>query len=348
MKKIEYGLGIFGDINIDPKTWKSQSMQQRLLEIIEQVKLADELGIDVFAAWEHHREDYAIASPEMLLASLAPVTKNIILSSWVSIISSADPVKLYSDFSTIDLISDSRAEIMAWRWSFIESFPLFWYELKDYDGLFEEKLQLLLEIMKNEKISWSWKYRANLENQTVLPRAKNNWIIPVWIAVWGTPESVIRAAKLGLPVMFAIIGWMRENFEWFINLYKSQYKAAGHDIQNMQIWAHMHTFVADSKDWLIENYYPLYSAQMDRIGKTRGRSHYTLEQFIDSMDSYGALVMWDTQSVANKIGAVVESFWLTRFIAHMDVGWPLHQDMKKSISLYAQQVIPALNNYFSK
>lgn len=346
MKKIEYGLGMFWDITIDPQTWKKQSMQQRLLQIIEQVKLADKLWIDVFAAWEHHRDDFSIASPEMLLASLATVTKNIKLSSGVSVLWSSDPVKLYSDFSTVDLISDGRVEIMAWRWSFIESFPLYGYELKDYEWLFEEKLQLLLEIMKNEKISWSWKYRPSLYNQSIFPRAKNDWKMPVWIAVWWTPESVIRAAKLWLPIIFAIIGWMWENFEPLIDLYKTSYKQFWYDEKNMQIWVHMHTFISDSKHDLIENYFPYYASQMDRIWKSRWRSKFWLDQFIAWMDEYWALVMWDAQQVSNKIASVIEKFWITRFVAHMDIGWPKHEDMLKSIDLYGAKVIPTIKKYF--
>ena len=264
-KKIERGIGMFGDVTFDPGTGKpTQTMQERLHQIIEQVKLADALGVDLFAAGEHHRSDYAISSPEILLSALSTVTSNIKLAS------STDPVKLYQDFATVDLISNGRAEIIAGRGSFTESFPLFGYKLGDYSQLFSEKLDLLLKINETEDLTWSGNYRAPLNNQTVLPRALNEGKLPIWIAVGGTPESVVRAAKLGLPVIFAIIGGMWEHFLPMIELYKDEYTKAGHEIDQMQIGAHIHTFIMEDEQQVIDTYFPLYKSQMDRIGKTRG------------------------------------------------------------------------------
>lgn len=348
-KNIERGIGMFGDVTFDPKTnLPLQTMEDRLGEIIEQIKLADELGVDIFSAGEHHRPDYAIASPEILLAALSTVTKNITLASGVSVISSTDPVKLYQDFATVDLLSHGRAEIIAWRWSFIESFPLFGYDLQDYWELFTEKLDLLLQINKTEHLTWSGKYRAPIHHQNILPRALNNRELPIRIAVGGTPESVLRAAKLGLPIIFAIIGGMREHFIPMIEMYKEEYIKHGHSIHDMQIWAHMHTFVVDDEQDLINRYFPLYKYQMDRIGSSRGRSEYSLEQFQGGMSPQWALCMGNWEQVANKIAMIVKELGLTRFVAHMDIGGPAHDDMLRSIDLYARDIIPALNDYLSK
>ncbi len=345
---IERGIGMFGDVTFDPITNKPvQTMQERLTQIIEQVQLADQLGVDLFAAGEHHRPDYAISSPEILLSALSTVTKNIKLASGVSVISSTDPVKLYQDFATIDLISNGRTEIIAGRGSFTESFPLFGYNLGDYSQLFSEKLDLLLQINETENLTWSGKYRAPIINQSVLPRAVNEGKLPIWIAVGGTPESVIRAAKLGLPVIFAIIGGMWEHFIPMIELYKEEYTKAGHDLAIMQIGAHMHTFVMEDEQQIIDTYFPLYKSQMDRVGTTRWRQPYTLEQFQSGISQRGALLMGSPEQVANKIALIVKTLDLTRFVAHMDIGGPTHEDMMHSIDIYAREIIPAINDYLA-
>src|SRR5690606_33253942 len=196
---MELGISLFGDLQHDPKTGKFQPAQERMQELLEQIQLMDQLGLDYFGVGEHHRPDYVVSSPEILLAAAASVTKNIKLGSAVSVISSSDPVKLFQNFSMVDLLSNGRAEIMAGRGSFIESFPLFGYRLEDYDALFEEKLDLLLKINDQEIITWKGKFRAPLNQQQVLPRPVNDKL-PIWIAVGGTPASVIRAGKLGLPL----------------------------------------------------------------------------------------------------------------------------------------------------
>ncbi len=335
---MELGIGMFGDLTFDKQTNKFQPTGKKLNELIEQVKLADELGIDVFAMGEHHRPDYSVSSPEIILAALSTVTKNIKLASGVSVLSSADPVKLYQDFATVDLISGQRAEIIAGRGSFIESFPLFGYDLKDYNELFEEKLNLLLQINENETLTWEGKFRAALHEQTVYPRAERQ--IPVWVAVGGTPESVVRAARLGLPIIFAIIGGMPKQFKPLIDFYKQQYIQFGHDEGKMQVGVHSHTFVADSQQELLDNYYPYYAAQMDRIGKDRGWAPYTKMQFQGGMSPEGALFMGDSSQVIDKMLSTIEMFGLTRFIAHIDIGGPTHKDMMKTIELYGTKVLP--------
>ena len=335
---MELGIGMFGDLTFDRQTQKFQSAKQKLNEIIEQVKLADELGIDVISMGEHHREDYAVSSPEIILSALATVTKRIKLGSGVTVLSSTDPVKVYQDFATVDLISDQRVEIMAGRGSFIESFPLFGYDLKDYNSLFEEKLELLVHLNQNEIINWEGNHRAPIVDQTIYPRPERE--LPIWIAVGGTPESVVRAARLGLPIIFAIIGGMPKQFKPLIDFYKQQYIQFGHDPEKMQIGVHSHTFLADSKQELLDNYFPYYKAQLDRIGKDRGWAPYTQMQFEGGMSPEGALFMGETNQVIDKMIATIELFGLTRFIAHIDVGGPTHKEMMKAIELYGSKVLP--------
>lgn len=335
---MELGIGMFGDLTFDKPSGKYQPASQKFQELIEQVKLADELGIDVFSLGEHHRKDYAVSSPEMVLSALSTVTKNIKLGSGVTVLSSTDPVKVYQDFSTLDLISNQRAEIMAGRGSFIESFPLFGYDLKDYNELFEEKLNLLIELNKNEVINWEGKFRAPIENQTTYPRPER--LLPIWIAVGGTPESVLRAAKLGLPIIFAIIGGMPKQFKPLIDFYKENYRIYGHDVDKMQIGVHAHTFVGNSQQELLENYFPYYKSQMDRIGRDRGWAAYTQMQFEGGMSPEGALFMGDAHQVADKMIQTIEMFGLTRFVAHIDVGGPTHKEMMKAIELYGTKVLP--------
>jgi probable LLM family oxidoreductase len=343
---MELGIGMFGDLTFDKQTRKFQPAKQKLNEIIEQVKLADELGIDVFSIGEHHRADYAVSSPEIILAALATVTKRIKLGSGVTVLSSTDPVKVYQDFATVDLLSNNRAEIIAGRGSFIESYPLFGYDLKDYNSLFEEKLELLLHLNENEVINWEGKHRAPIVNQTIYPQPERK--LPVWIAVGGTPESVLRAARLGLPIIFAIIGGMPRQFKPLIDFYKENYKIYGHDVEKMEIGVHSHTFVSDSQEELIRHYYPYYAAQMDRIGKDRGWQPYTKTQFEGGMSPEGALFMGDAHQVAEKMIQNIELFGLTRFIAHIDVGGPSHMDMMKAIELYGSKVLPEVRKAVGK
>lgn len=336
---MELGIGMFGDLQIDPQTGKIQATQERIQEIIEEIKLMDEVGVDFFGMGEHHRADYAVASPEIILAAAATVTNRIKLGSAVSVLSSADPVKLYQDFATVDLLSNGRAEIMAGRGSFIESFPLFGFDLKDYSGLFEEKLDLLLRLNKMDTINWTGKYRPSLINQSVYPRPVNN-SMPIWIAVGGTTESVIRAGKLGLPVMFAIIGGSPINFKPLFEIYQQAYLDNGHDPEKFQVGVHMHSFFgADSKevaDW----YYPYYSNQMNRIGASRGWPPYQKSQYDYGRSRHGHLIVGDVNESVDKILQMQETFGLTRFSAHMDVGSPDHSKMMKAIEIYGNEIIP--------
>ncbi|MBS1734165.1 MAG: LLM class flavin-dependent oxidoreductase [Bacteroidetes bacterium] len=337
---METGIGMFGDLSLDTNG-KRKPAAQRLEELMAEIRLADEAGLDVFALGEHHREDYAVSSPEIVLAAAASVTKNIKLASAVTVLSSADPVKVYEDFATVDLLSKGRAEIMAGRGSFIESFPLYGYNLADYDKLFEEKLDLLLKINREETVNWKGTLRAPLVNQQVLPRAYNKQL-RVWIAVGGTPESVIRAGRLGLPLIIAIIGGYPRQFKPLVQLYKDEYEKSGHDISKMEIGIHSHSFVAEESQAAADGLYPYYARQMSKIGMERGWPPYSRQQFEAGRTKEGALFVGSPNEIVDKISYMHELFGITRFVAHIDVGGAPHKDLMKTIELYGKEIAPRL------
>lgn len=335
---MELGIGMFGDLQMNAKG-EIQPAGQRLQEIIEEIKLMDELGLDFYGIGEHHRPDYAVSTPEIILAAASTVTKQIKLGSAVSVLSSSDPVRLYQSFATIDLISGGRAELVAGRGSFIESFPLYGYDLENYEDLFEEKLDLLVKINQQEKITWKGKFRTALNNQEILPRAVNNHL-NMWVAVGGTPESVVRAAKLGLPVIFAIIGGNPAQFKPLFDYSREAYRHFGHDPENFQVGVHMHAFFGGNSSEVAEYYYPLYSAQMDRVGRSRGWPPFQRRQFDEGRKAGGHLIIGDAYEAVEKILQMKELFGLTRFSAHMDVGGPSHAAMMKSIEIYGDKIAP--------
>ena len=343
-KRIEFGIGMFGDLAFDPEKRTFQSPKERLKEMIEEVRLADELGLDCFVLGEHHRPDYAVSSTEIVLSALSTVTQKIKLGSGVTVLSSADPVKVYQDYTTLDLLSDGRAEIMAGRGSFTESFPLFGYDLNDYNELFTEKLDLLLLLNKEEIINWKGKFRASIQNQTIYPRPDRK--LPVWIAVGGTPSSIERAGRLGLPIIFAIIGGKPSQFKPLVDYYKQVYRHYSHPEEKMQIGIHSHTFVTNNEEKLFTDYFPHYAAQMDRIGKSRGWHPYTKAQFQAGMSDEGALFMGDIEKVKEKITDLIETFGITRFVAHVDVGAPPHDEIMRCIELYATRVVPEIKKNY--
>jgi len=343
---MELGIGMFGDNHYD-KDGKPQSPGQRLQELIEEIKLMDEVGLDFYGIGEHHRPDYAVSTPEIILAAASSVTKNIKLGSAVSVLSSSDPVKLYQSFATIDLLSNGRAELMAGRGSFIESFPLFGYNLQLYDELFEEKLELLLKINQENPITWSGRFRPALDNQLVLPRAVNDHL-NIWVAVGGTPESVLRAGKFGLPVIFAIIGGNPVQFKPLFDYYKNVYKHFDHDMNKFQVGVHMHAFFGDDSKQIADEYYPVYSSQMDRVGSTRGWPPYQKEQYDIGRGSSGHLIIGDANEAIDKILYLHELFGLTRFSAHMDVGGPSHRSLMRSIEIYGTRIAPKVRAALKK
>jgi len=343
---MELGVGMFGDLQIN-KLGEIQPAANRLQEIIEEIKLMDEVGLDFYGIGEHHRPDYAVSVPEIILAAAATVTKNIKLGSAVSVLSSSDPVKLYQSFATIDLISNGRAELVAGRGSFIESYPLYGFDLKDYDALFEEKLELLLKINATERITWKGKFRPPLNDQQILPRAVNNHL-NIWIAVGGTPESVLRAGKFGLPVIFAIIGGNPDQFQPLFNYYKEVYQHYEHDMTKFQVGVHMHAFFGEDSQQVADEYYPVYSTQMDRIGKSRGWPPFQRSQYDAGRKKNGHLIIGDVNESVEKILQMEELFGLTRFSAHMDVGGPSHKAMMKSIELFGDKIAPKVRSALKK
>lgn len=340
---MELGISMFADLHLDETTGKRQSAGMRLEELMIEIKLADELGLDVFGIGEHHRADYAVSSPEIILAAAATITKKIILSSAVTVLSSADPVKVYQDFAMIDLISNGRAEITAGRGSFIESFPLFGFDLNDYNDLFEEKLELLLKINSESPINWKGRFRPELKNQQILPRAMHEQL-PIWIAVGGTPESIERAARLGLPLVIAILGGNPRQFAPFYKFYREEYLRNGHNLANMGLGLHAHTFAGEHAQATANKYFPYYTAQMKRIGMERGWPAYSKTQYEMSLSKNGALFVGDSSAIIDKILLMHELFGLTRFVAHMDVGAPPHKDLMKSIELFGSIVAPAVRS----
>lgn len=335
---MELGIGMFGDLHINSKG-EVQPAGQRLQELIEEIKLMDELGLDFFGIGEHHRPDYAVSVPEIIIAAAATVTKQIKLGSAVSVLSSSDPVRLYQSFSTVDLISGGRAELMVGRGSFTESFPLFGYNLADYDALFEEKLDLLLKINKQPRVTWKGTFRPELVDQEVLPRAVNNRL-NIWVAVGGTPESVVRAARHGLPVIFAIIGGKPSQFKPLFDYYRELWEHFGHRAEELQVGVHMHSFFGENSTEVAHEYYPQYAAQMNRIGKERGWQPYRREQFEQGRGQGGHLLVGDADEAIDKILRLHEMFGLTRFSAHMDVGGPSHHSLMKSIEIFGTRIAP--------
>lgn len=343
---MELGIGMFGDNHYNDK---GQPMEagDRLRELIEEIKLMDEVGIDFFGIGEHHRPDYAVSVPEIVLAAAATVTRNIKLGSAVSVLSSSDPVRLYQSFAMIDQISNGRAELMAGRGSFIESFPLFGYELKDYNSLFEEKLELLLKINNEPRITWSGKHRAALKDQEVLPRAMNNKL-NIWVAVGGTPESVVRAAKLGLPVMFAIIGGNPAQFQPLFNYYKELYEQSGHDMNAFKVGVHIHSFFGEDSQQTADAYFPVYAAQMTRVGASRGWPPFSRQQYDAGRSKQGAYIIGDVNESVDKILHMHELFGLSRFSAHIDVGGPSHASLMKSIEIFGTRIAPKVRAALAK
>jgi probable LLM family oxidoreductase len=335
---MELGVGMFGDLHVNNKG-EVQPARQRMQELIEEVKLMDETGLDFFGIGEHHRPDYAVSTPEIVLAAASTVTKNIKLGSAVSVLSSSDPVRLFQSFSTLDLISAGRAELVVGRGSFTESFPLFGYDLADYDALFEEKLELLLQINKEQKVNWKGQFRPPLVNQDIYPRPEGDHL-NIWVAVGGTPESVLRAGRFGLPIIFAIIGGNPVQFKPLFDYYREAYAHFEHPADKMQIGVHMHAFFGEDSKQTADEYYPIYAAQMNRIGRQRGWPPYQPQQFVQGRSKQGHLIIGDVNESIDKILYMHELFGLTRFSAHMDVGGPSHYALMRSIELFGSRIAP--------
>jgi probable LLM family oxidoreductase len=338
---MQLGVYTFAETTPDPVTGRVISPAQRLRDLLEEIELADQLGLDVFGVGEHHRPDFAVSAPAVVLAAAAARTRSIRLTSAVSVLSSDDPVRVFQDFATLDLLSNGRAEIMAGRGSFIESFPLFGYDLENYDELFEENLELLLRIRENERVTWSGKHRAPISDLGIYPRPVQQ-PLPVWIAVGGTPQSVVRAGTLGLPLALAIIGGAPERFAPFLELYRESARRAGHDADKLPVSINSHGFLADSSQQAADAYFPPYAEAMTRIGRERGWPPTTRMQFEAARSLRGALLVGEPQEMIDKIMFQYQIFRHDRFMVQFSVGTMPHALMMRSIELFANQVAPVI------
>ncbi len=338
---MELGIYTFAELTPDPLTGKMISAQQRMQDLMEEIELADQTGLDVFAIGEHHRPEYIVSSPAVVLAAAAARTKNIRLSSAVTVLSSDDPVRVFQDFATVDLLSNGRAEIMAGRGSFIESFPLFGYNLDDYDELFAEKLELLVRLNEKEKITWKGKFRPAINNLGVYPRPAQDKL-PIWIAIGGTPASIVRAATMNLPLALAIIGGEPRRFASLIQLYRNTAAKAGHDVNTLQVGINSHVFIADDSQEAADIFYPTYAATMSKLGRERGWPPMNRNQYEAMRAEHGSLLVGNPQEVIDKILYEYELFGNTRFLAQMSVGTIPHKQMMRSIELFGTVVAPAV------
>jgi probable LLM family oxidoreductase len=332
---MELGIATFADLA------SGVSPRQRMRELIEEVELADQLGLDVFAIGEHHRPDFLVSSPATVLAAAAVRTERIRLSSAVTVLSSDDPVRVFQQFAHVDLLSGGRAEIMAGRGSFIESFPLFGYDLDDYDELFAEKLDLLLKIRDSDQVTWSGRHRAALTDAAVWPRPLQEEM-PVWVAVGGSPQSVIRAGKLGLPLTIAIIGGMYEAFAPLVKLYRDSYAAGGRDPAESKVAINTHAFVADTSAEADRAFAAPYLAMMSRIGRERGWPPSGRREYEALRSPRGPLAVGSPDQVAEKILAEHALFGHQRYIAQMSVGAVTHHDVLRSMELFGTEVAPRI------
>lgn len=338
---MEIGIYSFVERTPDAQTGELISSEERVRNILEEIELADRVGLDVFGIGEHHRPDYISSAPALVLAAAAARTKRIRLTSAVTVLSSDDPVRVFQQFATLDLISGGRAEIMAGRGSFIESFPLFGYDLNEYDSLFAEKLELLLKLREGEQITWRGRHRPALDGLGVYPRPVQN-PLPVWIAVGGTPQSVVRAGTLGIPMALAIIGGQPERFVPFAELFRESLRRAGHDPANVPLSINSHGYIADDSRQAADDAFGPYSVTMGRIGRERGWSPPTRERFEAERGPRGALLVGDPQEVIDKMLFEHELFGYQRFLMQVSVGTMPHEKVMRSIELLGTVVAPAV------
>jgi probable LLM family oxidoreductase len=338
---MEIGIYSFAETALDASTGRQLGAGRRLRDLLEEVELADQVGLDVFGVGEHHRPDYAVSSPAVFLAAAAARTERIRLTSAVSVLSSDDPVRVFQQFATLDLLSGGRAEIMAGRGSFTESFPLFGQDLGEYDELFSEKLELLLRVREAERVSWSGRHRPPINDRGVYPRPAQD-PIPVWIAVGGTPASVVRAATLGLPMALAIIGGAPERFRPMVELYRETAARAGHDPAVLPVSINSHGFLASDGDAAADMAYPPFAEVMTRIGRERGWPPTTRPRFEAERGPRGALLVGSPQQVIDKMLYEFELFRHQRFLVQLTVGPMPHAAVMRAIELLGTEVAPVV------
>ncbi len=337
---MQIGIDSFAAVYPDPRTGIAPTPAQRLQDLLEEIELADQVGLDAFGVGEHHRPEFVDEAPAMILAAAAARTKQIHLNSAVTVLSADDPVRVFQNFSTLDLLSNGRAEIVAGRGSFVEAYPLFGYELKDYDALFAEKLDLLLQIRDTEVLTWRGKFRAPLNNQAIYPRPIQPRL-PIWLGVGGTPQSFARAGALGLPLMIAIIGGEPHRFRPLVDLYREAGRRAGHDPATLKVGLHMIGFVAETDQLAADTFFPGYAHSFTEIGKERGwpavqRSHYEALR-----GPTGALLIGTPEDVAKKIVYVNEALdGVARITFQMSVATVTHKELLSATELLGTRVRP--------
>ncbi len=339
---MELGLYTFGDVGADPVTGARTDPAQRLRDLVEEIALADEVGLDVFGLGEHHRADYAVSAPAVVLAAAALRTKRIRLTSAVSVLSSDDPIRVFQQFATLDNLTDGRAEIIAGRGSFIESFPLFGHDLDDYEDLFEEKLQLLMALNEAERISWPGSAHTHrIDGCGVYPRPVQDKL-PIWRAVGGSPQSVARAGALGLPMALAIIGGEPARFAPLFDLYRESAAQVGHDPATLKTSLNVHGFVAQTSQQAADIIYPAQAEVMNRIGRERGWGPTSRAQFDAARGPKGAQFVGSPAEMVDKILAAHEIFGFDRMLIQMAIGVYDHAHLMKAIELLGTKVAPEL------
>lgn len=345
---IEIGLYTLADIGPDPLTGKTISSHQRIKEIIEVAKLADEAGFDIFGIGEHHRLDYAVSATPVVLAAIAQATKRIKLTSATTVLSTVDPVRLFEDFSTLDLLSDGRAEIIAGRGAFIESFPLFGYDTNNYDALFEEHMDLLLKLNENETISWNGRFRPSLRNAEIAPRPVQKQL-PIWVGVGGTLESAARAGRLGVGMAMAILGGNPQRFKPLVDQYRKAGLEAGHRLEDLKIGVTGHSYIAKTTQQAKDEFYPYYSNYWSYVNSQRGMATRMSRADFEQMTSPDtALFVGSPQQIIEKILTQHELFGHQRFIAQIDIGGFPFKKVARGIELLANEVAPTVRKETSK
>ena len=342
---MELGIYTFAEATPDPETGATVSGAERLRDLLEEIETAERVGLDVFGVGEHHRPDYVASAPAVVLAAAAARTSRIRLTSAVTVLGSDDPVRVFQQFATLDLLSGGRAEIMAGRGSFVESFPLFGYRMDDYDALFAEKLELLLRLREEERVTWSGRHRAAIDGRGVYPRPLQD-PLPVWIAVGGTPASAVRAGALGLPMALGIIGGVPERFAPFAELHREAAARAGHPRPALGI--NSHGYLADTPKQAADEAFPAFAETMNRIGRERGWPPMTRAQFDASLELRGANFVGSPGEVVDKILFQHEVFGHDRFLLQFSVGTMPHERILRSIELFGTEVAPAVREEVAK
>ena len=340
---MEIGIHTFASANFKDEKGKQIPNDQAINELLDRIEYADKVGIDEVGIGEHHRKEYLDSAAHITLAAAAARTKNIKLTSSVTVLSAADPVRVFQNFATLDLVSNGRAEIVAGRGSFTEAYPLFGLKMQDYNALYAEKLELLLKIRDNEVVSWSGKFRPDLVNQAIYPRPIQD-PLPIWVGVGGTPQSFIRAGTLGLPLMIAIIGGETHRFAPLVELYKNAGIKAGHDPEKLKVGIHALGYVAETRERAVEEFYPGYAASFTKIGRERGWPPVTRDHFESQIGPTGALVIGDVEEVAEKVLRHSDALGgLSRFSFQLDVAGLTHDQLMNAIDLLGRKVSPIIN-----